>query len=160
MKIVGRVSFLAATLLTCSSCAVFLPSQPDALPVGLGKDGDVLVVYLPLCAMAEVDRVEIAPRIDGGFDLDQSHWWIADGYLGDSTDGIRLEPASWRSFRESFPDLSRGFSVDIQVGKISAGTMIYQDEVPMLDSLGSKLFAEGEVMSKREFVEDFGEKGC
>ncbi|ADG75324.1 hypothetical protein Cfla_2434 [Cellulomonas flavigena DSM 20109] len=107
-----------------------------------------------------VDKVAVVPRSDDGFNEDEAHWWTAEAYTGDVSDGVRLDPASWRTSTGPLPDTTKPFGIDIWYDDAQTGVVVYQDDMEVFSRIGTGLFVEGEIMTRDEFGEQLGPASC
>jgi len=136
--------FLAIAL---GGCVPLLPSDPAPPPAGVREDHGVLSVIVRRCQNDQPLGAEIVAYQSEAHDMEPS--WAATGYVGGTSDIIRLDSEHWQEVEGSYRGLD-WFSLVIDFGDRYEGTDVRDDD--SYHDLGrDEFFVNDKVMTADEF---------
>jgi len=120
---VGVSMMLLAVAL--GGCVPLLPSDPAPPPAGVREDDGVLSVIVQRCQNDKPLGAEIVPYESHADDMEPS--WVARGYVGGTSDIIRLDSEHWQKVEGSYQSLD-WFGLSIDMGDRFEGTEVRDDD--------------------------------
>lgn len=142
---VGASTIVLAIAL--GGCVPFLPSDPAPPPAGVREDDGVLSVIVRRCQDDEPLGAEIVEYESHADDMEPS--WVARGYVGGTSDIIRLDSEHWQEVEGSYQSLD-WFGLSIDFGDRFEGTEVREGD-PYSDLGRDEFFVNDKVMSADEF---------
>jgi hypothetical protein len=142
---VGASTIVLAIAL--GGCVPFLPSDPAPPPAGVREDDGVLSVIVRRCQDDEPLGAEILSYESHADDMEPS--WTASGYIGGTSDIIRLDSEHWQEVEGSYQGLD-WFGLSIDMSNHSEGTEVREDD-PYRDLGPDDFLVNDKVMTADEF---------